>query len=282
MKNENAYPAVTKVMAWLRSNWRWAALNLFGASTIVVVLTQGSTDWNSTRFEPGLEGGKWAMRFLLICLTMTPLNTYFGWSSQLKLRKPAGLWAFAFALIHLSFYISQAKLDWITWQMQPYLVLGLLGMLVLTALAITSNHWAMRRLQKNWKRLHRMVYLAGMAGAFHAILATTASKKLIIRDPQSIYELQFYLGVTFVLLAVRLPIVRRISIRAFAPRRIPHQVDLPITPIAVPSSQPKLLPEIYAIEKNIAIVELFRGPDREDARSKHEELPARTNLPLAS
>src|SRR3990172_6974948 len=131
-------------MAWLRSNVRWAALNLFAVSTLGVVLTQGSTHWSATHtFDPGLESGKWAIRFLLLCLGMTPLNTYFGWTSAIKLRKSAGLWAFGFAILHVLFYISDTGLTWLTFSMQPFMALGLLGLLVLTALAITSNRWAM-------------------------------------------------------------------------------------------------------------------------------------------
>lgn len=49
-------------------------------------------------FDPLFEhSGKWAVRFLLLCLLMTPLNTLFGWRAALRLRKPAGLWAFGFA-----------------------------------------------------------------------------------------------------------------------------------------------------------------------------------------
>ena len=98
-------------MAWLKSNWRWAALNLWAGSVLTLVLSQGSTDWNATdTFDPGLESGKWAIRFLLICLAMTPLNTYFGWRSVVSLRKPAGLWAFGFAVLHVLFYINDAQL----------------------------------------------------------------------------------------------------------------------------------------------------------------------------
>jgi methionine sulfoxide reductase heme-binding subunit len=171
-------------MAWLKSNWRWAALNLLAGSVLTGVLSLGSTDWNATNtFDPGLESGKWAIRFLLICLAITPLHTYFGWRSVVSLRKPAGLWAFGFAGLHVLVYIKDAEWAWLTWPIQPFIALGLLGLLILMALALTSNRWAMQRLRKNWKRLHRLVYLAGSAGAVHAILATDASKKIFVRDP---------------------------------------------------------------------------------------------------
>ncbi len=268
-------------MVWLKSNWRWAALNLVALSVLAFLLTHGSVAWDAATFDPGLESGKWAIRLLLTCLAMSPMTTFFGWSGASKLRKPAGLWAFAFAVSHVLFYIIDGGLSWLTFAMQPFLALGLLGMIILTALAVTSNRFAMRRLQKNWKRLHRFVYLAGTAVALHAILATTASKKLAVRDAHAIHEMQIYLAVLVVLLAVRLPIVRRILVQGLAPRRIPRQADLPITPIILPSSLPNLLPEIYAMKNGIQTAEFFREPKREDAWGRQEEIPAPTNLPLA-
>ena len=66
-------------------------------------------------FDSGLESGKWAVRFLLISLSSTPLNTYFGWSSAIKLRKSAGLWAFGFACLHVFYYLRETPLNWLTW-----------------------------------------------------------------------------------------------------------------------------------------------------------------------
>jgi DMSO/TMAO reductase YedYZ heme-binding membrane subunit len=97
-------------MIWLKSHLRWAMLNLFAVSVMLLVLTRGSTDWNSSgALDPMLEAGKWAIRFLLICLSMTPLQKYFGWRSATKLRKPAGLWAFGFAVLHVLAYIRETQ-----------------------------------------------------------------------------------------------------------------------------------------------------------------------------
>jgi sulfoxide reductase heme-binding subunit YedZ len=198
-------------LAWLKPHWRWGALNLFALFAFIFVLTQGSTDWRRTdTFDSGLESAKWAIRFLLACLTMTPLNTYFGWNSAIKLRKSAGLWAFAFASLHVLLYIREAKLDWLTLPMHSYLALGLTGLVTLAALAITSNRWSMQRLGKNWKRLHRLVYLAGLAVVTHSLLAMTMSKKLHFRDPQAEYELKAYAAMLFALLVVRIPLVRQL------------------------------------------------------------------------
>lgn len=215
-------------MDWIRANWRWAGLNLFAICVLIYVLTQGSTDFNSDTFDPGLENGKWAIRFLLICLAMTPLRIYFGWRSAIKLRKSAGLWCFGFAVVHIWFLIGDARFDWLSWltlPVQPFITLGLIGIIILLALAVTSNRWAMRRLRKNWKRLHRLVYLAGMVVIFHGLLAINASKKMF-RDPDASRDLSFYLGLLIILLLLRLPFIQRFYKRLLMLKQNRHKVDV--------------------------------------------------------
>jgi methionine sulfoxide reductase heme-binding subunit len=244
-------------MAWLKSNWCWAALNLFALSILAFVLNWGSTDWNATyTFDPGLESGKWAIRFLLICLAMTPLNTYFNWRGAIKLRKPAGLWTFGFAVLHVLFYLSEAQLTWLTFPMQPYIALGLLGLFVLSVLAITSNRWAMQRLRKYWKRLHRLVYLAGVAVTSHAILAASASKKIFLRDPQAIDELKLYVALLVVLLVVRIPLVRRVLKQMLVLLR-PQRKVVPVVPVTLPDSKPIYWPKVYTHEVGIPLDDLY-------------------------
>jgi methionine sulfoxide reductase heme-binding subunit len=203
-------------MTWLRRNWRWAGLNGFGVFVMIVVLERGSLNWNATgTFDPMLESGKWAIRFLLVCLAMTPMNTYFGWRSAIKLRKPAGLWAFGFAALHFLLLITDQQsfgIHWLTFPLQPFIAVGLLGLVILTALAVTSHRWAMKRLGKYWKRLHRLVYLAGGAVVYHAMLASVSSKKVWVRDPQSVGEMKVYAVALAVLLVVRIPLVRSLLI----------------------------------------------------------------------
>jgi len=246
-------------MVWLRLNWRWGALNLFAVFTFAFVLTQGSTDSNRTDiFDSGLASGKWAIRFLLTCLMMTPLNTYFGWSSAIKLRKLAGLWAFGFASLHVLLYIRDAKLDWLRLSMPSYLALGLTGIVILIALAATSNRWSMQRLGRNWKRLHRLVYLAGIAVVTHSMLAMTMSKKLLYRDPQAVYELKVYVGVLSVLLVIRIPLVRQ------ALRQIPILLKrrrMPVIPVAAHDSRVELWPKIHGRESSVSVRPTFIIPN---------------------
>ncbi len=200
-------------MDWLGKQKWWLLLNGTAVIVLVIVVTQGSLEMSyaADTFDPMLASGKWALRFLLLSLAMTPVNTYLGWRGALRLRKPAGLWAFGFAVVHVAYYFYEHRLTISFWRFeQLFIVLGLLGFVILLAMAATSNQWAMRQLKKNWKRLHRLVYLAGILLAFHAMLATTASKRIFLRDPDVLPELIFYFLLLIILLAVRIPLVWRI------------------------------------------------------------------------
>ncbi len=249
------------VLTWLKSHWRWSGLNLFAVSAFFTVLTQGSTDWDADTFDPMLESGKWAIRFLLASLTMTPLNAYFGWSSAIKLRKSAGLWAFGFASLHILLYVREVDLYWLIVYMPSFLAFGLTGIVILTALAVTSNRWSMQRLGKNWKRLHRLVYLAGIAVVTHSLLAMTVSKKMTIRDPQAQNELKLYAAMLAALLVVRIPLVRQLLVQIpLLPKR-PRKLDRQIGPVDMPDGAADLWPKIHGRESGVSLKPTFIIPN---------------------
>jgi sulfoxide reductase heme-binding subunit YedZ len=198
-------------MQWVKDNWRWAALNVCALAVMVNVLRQADKLGNfNSDFEPVVESGKWAVRFLLVSLAMTPLNTLLGWRSAIKLRKPAGLWAFGFGLLHFTFYV--ADMGGQAWLLDPiptyYMALGVVGLLILSAMAATSNRWAMKRMGKGWKRLHRLVYAAGVIVITHGLLEAAFSKRLLVANSDVTYELRLYLAILVILLGVRIPAVR--------------------------------------------------------------------------
>ena len=249
-------------LVWIKSNWRWGALNLFAVLVLIYVLNQGSTGWNNMdTFDSGLESGKWAIRFLLTCLTMTPLNTYFGWKAAIKLRKSAGLWAFGFASAHVLLYVRETNLKWLTISMPFYLLLGLVGIIVLGALASTSNRWAMQRLGKNWKRLHRLVYLAGIVVVTHSMLATAMSKKMSLRDPQAMNELKVYVVMLSILLVVRIPLVRQLLKQTLALLKRHRKPDLQVSPVAMPDGGAELWPRIHGRESSVWLKPTFIIPN---------------------
>jgi sulfoxide reductase heme-binding subunit YedZ len=119
--------------------------------------------------------GKPAIILLILSLACTPLSIV-GWKIILPLRKPLGLYSFMYVCFHLGIfvfsygYFGQA-IEWLyVWQeatQRRYAVVGLLAFLILLPLALTSTNWAMRKLGKNWKRLHRLVYVAAVLAVVH-------------------------------------------------------------------------------------------------------------------
>jgi sulfoxide reductase heme-binding subunit YedZ len=122
--------------------------------------------------EMTLRTGKAALILLLLSLACTPLNTVFGWKQAIRLRKPLGLYAFLYAAVHFAIFIYlDYGLNWTLIQEalfeKRFALVGFAAFLLLLPLAITSTRWAMRKLGKNWKRLHRLVYLAGALAIVH-------------------------------------------------------------------------------------------------------------------
>jgi methionine sulfoxide reductase heme-binding subunit len=204
---------------WIYENGLWLLLNLCALIVIMSLLIQinefrffTTAPFSSFSERPDImmESGKWAFRFLLLSLAITPLNTFFAWRAGIRLRKPAGLWAFAFGLLHFVLFLAERfpTTEWFSLLTQNYILLGLVALTILTALALTSTRWAMKHLGKNWKRLHRFVYAAGALIALHSLLAINYSKKMLIAEPTAPQELGIYTLILVILLIVRIPIIR--------------------------------------------------------------------------
>jgi sulfoxide reductase heme-binding subunit YedZ len=116
--------------------------------------------------------GTTTLVLLLLSLTITPLRRLTGINPLIRLRKPLGLWAFAYAVMHMSCYlVFDQSLLWgeIYYDIlkRPYITVGFAAFLILLVLALTSSAWAIRKLGKRWNSLHRLVYLAATLGVFH-------------------------------------------------------------------------------------------------------------------
>ena len=119
--------------------------------------------------EITLRTGKAALILLVLSLAVTPLRLWFDWKQIAHLRKPLGLYAFLYVCLHLlTFVWLDYGLNWGLIQdaifEKRYALVGFAAFVLLVPLAATSTKWAMKKLGKNWKRLHRLVYLiAGLA-----------------------------------------------------------------------------------------------------------------------
>ena len=116
--------------------------------------------------------GAWTLRFLVLTLAMTPLRRVSGWRRIAPYRRTLGLWTFAYALVHFSSYAAlDLGLDvgalGEDLRERPYIMVGFTAFSILTLLAATSTRGAVRRLGRSWRKLHRMVYIAGILGVLH-------------------------------------------------------------------------------------------------------------------
>lgn len=144
--------------------------------------------------------GDWALRFLLLTLAITPLRRFSGRRWPLRFRRMLGLYAFFYAALHLTSYIVLDQFFywpgiWEDIIKRPYITVGMVSFLLLIPLAATSTHAMMRRLGKNWHRLHRLVYLIAIGGVLHFYMLVKADT----REPL------LYAGILLVLLLARLP-----------------------------------------------------------------------------
>jgi predicted Zn-dependent peptidase/DMSO/TMAO reductase YedYZ heme-binding membrane subunit len=121
------------------------------------------------------ELGQTALRLLLASLALTPLRLVFGIGWQMTLRRLLGLFAFFYVCLHLSVWLALDHFfDWR--QMgadilkRPYITVGMLAWTLLVPLAATSTTGMIKRLGgRNWRRLHRLAYVAAVLGCLHFI-----------------------------------------------------------------------------------------------------------------
>lgn len=197
---------------YVRKNWFWWVV------TLAALAPMGWLAWRALTNSLGVDpvntvnnvSGRAAMIVLFFSLACTPLNTIFGFRRALTVRRSLGLIAFAYASLHLlnfvgldygfdwNLIVQDAVLD------KPYILAGSLALLLLALLAITSTRGWMRRLGRNWKRLHRLVYAAGVLVVLHFLWQAKAAER---------WEPLMYGGVLAALLLVRVPAVRNWLVR---------------------------------------------------------------------
>ena len=149
--------------------------------------------------EAEIQTGLWTLRLLAVTLSVTPLRRLTGWNDVIKYRRMLGLFTFFYACIHLSLWVG---VDWFfDWGAMggeivkhKYILVGMTTFLLLVPLALTSTRGSIRRLGRNWGRLHRLIYVAAVTGTIHYLWAV---KK------DTLYPLA-YLAVFVLLLGYRL------------------------------------------------------------------------------
>ena len=189
------------------------AIHIYGWSVLVILIFQYFT--NNLTADPvqylERRTGHHAVALLILSLACTPLNTLIKWSELLKRRRALGLYAFMYATIHVLIYLD---LDFgLAWNFilenftqDPRLIVGAIAFLLLIPLAWTSFDVWKKRLGKNWKRLHKLVYLIVPLVVLHF---AWNKKGNIFTAQGDIAQPLIYGLIVIVFLFMRIPQVRR-------------------------------------------------------------------------
>ena len=116
--------------------------------------------------------GTWALVFLLLSLSISPLRQWMKQTWLMAVRRLLGLWMFAYASLHVLTYIwLDYMFDWTGIARDiikhPYVLVGASALLLTLPLAATSNQRSIRILRQRWKRIHQLVYVIGVLVLLH-------------------------------------------------------------------------------------------------------------------
>lgn len=155
--------------------------------------------------------GDTAILLLILSLACTPLNTLTRYAPLIKIRRPLGLYGFMYAAVHLFIFIGvDYGFQWNFVLMdladKRYILVGLAAFILLLALAFTSPRYWVVRLGKNWKRLHRLVYLINILVVIH--FAWVIKGDVLALQGDILRPILAGAAVTLLLVA-RIPVVRR-------------------------------------------------------------------------
>jgi methionine sulfoxide reductase heme-binding subunit len=146
-----------------------------------------------------LQTGRWAFKFLLLTLSITPIRRVTKWNPIIQYRRMLGLFAFFYATLHfaaywafdLSFAFGAMLADVAK---RPFITFGFTAFLLMVPLALTSTKGWIRRLGKRWTMLHRLIYVSSVCAAIHFAWKV----KVFAGDPVK------YAAIVAVLLAFRI------------------------------------------------------------------------------
>lgn len=116
--------------------------------------------------------GKTGLNLLLITLAVTPIRQLTKFNLLIRFRRLLGLFSFFYLSLHLAAFVwLDLRFRWdIIFEeiaQRPYLTIGMIAILLLIPLAVTSTRGWQRRLGRKWTTLHRLVYPIAILGIWH-------------------------------------------------------------------------------------------------------------------
>lgn len=229
---------------WLRENWVRVIVHIGSFGPLLWLI------WRYYKHDLGVDPittlnnvtGRTAMILLLLCLSATPLYIVFNFRAGLKARRALGLYAFMYASFHFINFIALDYAFDLQFILQdgipkkPYILVGLTSLILLSALAITSTKGWMRRMKKNWTRLHWLIYPIGILVIIHFLWQAKAAE---------VFEPYVYGSILALLLIIRFPPVRmrivdwrmRLTKSRMPTKRPLHQGERPGVAVTAPQKE---------------------------------------------
>ena len=187
---------------------KYFKFSVFILSSLPFLLISYKIFFNKLGPEPVKEithfTGEWTIIFICLTLSMSPLKQFTNSSIWISFRRMLGLFVFFYATLHLLTYIGiDYRFDWShildDVVKKKYIFIGFAAWLLMLPLAITSSQRMALLLKKNWKRLHRLIYIIAVFGSLHYIWL---SKSIFFKP-------LIYFIIIIVLLALRIKIKNR-------------------------------------------------------------------------
>src|SRR6266481_55417 len=128
--------------------------------------------------------GDWTLILILTTLSITPLRKLTKQYWLIGIRRMIGLFAFFYGCLHFTTYLWLDKSFDVheiikDVYKRPFITAGFTAFVLMIPLALTSTKGWIRRLGKNWQRLHRLIYITAIAGVVHYIWLVKAD----LREP---------------------------------------------------------------------------------------------------
>lgn len=117
--------------------------------------------------------GDWTIRFVVFTLAITPLRKLLKLPDLIKFRRLLGLFAFFYGSLHFMTWFGLDKFFDLheilpDFAKRRFITMGLLGFLSMIPLAVTSTTgWIRRMGGKRWQKLHKLIYVTGVAAVIH-------------------------------------------------------------------------------------------------------------------
>jgi glycine betaine catabolism B len=140
--------------------------------------------WDAWHGQLGVNGVNYLIRstgmlglvFLMLALLVTPVRVLTGWNLLISVRRNLGVFGFLYIAAHFTIYFLLDRGGDVADTLSEivkrrYLWFGFGALVLMLPLAVTSTDGMVSRLgPRRWKALHRLAYVAAVAGVVHFYL----------------------------------------------------------------------------------------------------------------